>query len=50
MPDSVVVPSRWSTAQFELIGATRDLLDERHLRLAIDPAGNQAVQFREHTG
>jgi hypothetical protein len=36
--------------QFELIGATRDFVDERHLCLVTDPAANQIVQFREHKG
>ena len=36
--------------QLELIGAARDLVDERHLRPVTDSAGNQIVQFCEHKG
>ena len=48
--DSLSVAYILGREQFELIGATRDLVDERHLRLVTNSAGNQIVQFCEHKG
>ena len=48
--DSLGVADILGREQLELIGATRDLVDERHLRLVTDSAVNQVVQFREHKG
>ena len=46
--DSLGVADILGGEQFELVGATRDLVDERQLRLVTDSAGNEIVEFCEH--
>jgi hypothetical protein len=48
--DSFGVTDILGREELELIGAARDLVDERHLRLVANSVANQVVQFRKNKG